>query len=65
MMFLDSEKKIMQRYFLMFMFGVVFVILMVVQKLFFKTFLFYFVEVIELVAVYLIIRNFTKRELRK
>ncbi len=65
MMFIKDKAKsvVMNRYFLMFMFGVMFTILMVVQRLLLKQFLYYIALALELVGVYFIIQNFTKREL--
>ena len=65
MMFIKDKAKVsvMNRYFLMFMFGVIFVILEAIQRLLFPKFLYYILFVLELAGVYFIIKNFTKKEL--
>jgi len=65
-MFIKDKAKavVMNRYFLMFMFGVMFTILMVLQRLLLKQlFLYYIALTLELVVVYFIIKNFAKKEL--
>lgn len=60
---ISKEKRIMQNYWLMFGFGVGFTILMIVQGLLLHKALFYLLEVLELVGIYFLIKNFTKKEM--
>lgn len=62
-MITPQKQKVMQRYFMMFGFGIVFMILMVIQNLFLSNFIFIIVEFLELIGVYFIIKNYAKREL--
>ena len=65
MMFIKDKAKmaVMNRYFLMFMFGVVFVIIEAIQRLLLSNWIYYILLVLELVGVYFIIKNFAKKEL--
>ena len=60
---LNKERRIMQNYWLMFGFGIGFLMLMIAQGLLLSKELFYFLEVVELVGIYFIIKNFTKKEM--
>ena len=62
-MIMPNQKRVMQRYVMMFGFGIVFMILMVIQNIFLSEYIFILVESLELVGVYFIIKSFTKREL--
>ena len=65
MIFLKDKAKIavMNRYFLMFMFGAIFVILEVIQRFIFSNLLFYTLSVLEVVGVYFVIKNLAEKEL--
>jgi len=65
MIFIKDKAKVvvMNRYFLMFMFGVMFVILEAIQRLFVRSFWYYVLLFLELGGVYFIIKNFAKREI--
>jgi len=65
MIFIRDKAKmsVMNRYFSMFMFGVLFVILEDIQRILIKSFWYYILLALELMAVYFIIKNFAKKEL--
>ena len=65
MMFVRDKAKmsVMNRYFSMFMFGVLFVFLEAVQRLLVSELVYYILLVLELIAVYFLIKNFAKKEL--
>jgi len=59
------KETILKRYVVMFGFGVVFTILMMVQGFLLEPILFYILEAVELIIVYFLIKSFVKRELRE
>ena len=65
MIFIKDKAKmaVMNRYFLMFMFGVVFVIIEAIQRLLLSNWVYYILLVLELGGVYFLIKNFAKKEL--
>lgn len=65
MIFIKDKAKmsVRNRYFLMFMFGALFVILEAIQRLFVSRLIFYILLTLELAGVYFIIQNFAKKEL--
>ncbi len=64
-MVLGEKRKVELRYFQMFMFGVIFVFILVFQKFFVSLWLHLVLIALELVGVYFIIKSFTKRELKE
>lgn len=62
---LTKEKRLMRKFGFMFVFGVLFTILMISQGLLLGKKLFYPLEIIEVIIVYLLIKNFVKKEMEE
>lgn len=61
----SKQVKLIKKFSIIFMFGVVFSVLMVTQGLLLGKKLFYVLEIVELVGVYYLIKNFAKIEIKE
>lgn len=62
---LTKEKRLMKKFGIIFMFGVIFTIFMLLQGVVISVKLFYVVEVIELGIVFFLIRHFVRSEIKE